>query len=183
MKVCNLLRKNMWKITSGSLELIFYQEKLTMLKFEAFFSQITLCVSAVQVHQNCVYERGRLTSGLYNNGCACAKVYSLIFFLVRFYFLGHIFSKCKLGISLIKISLSTLCSANIENLTSFPFTSGSESIRITFLCFPLWKRKITEDISNDLKNGWKLSGIVHCWSTQTTRDSWRWCDKCHSKCR
>lgn len=111
--------KNMWKITSGSLELIFYQEKLTMLKFEAFFSQITLCVSAVQVHQNCVYERGRLTSGLYNNGCACAKVYSIIFFLVRFYFLEHIFSKCKLGISLIKISLSTLCSANIENLTPF----------------------------------------------------------------
>lgn len=98
--MCNLLRKNMWKITSGSLELIFYQEKLTMLKFEAFFSQITLCVSAVQVHQNCVYERGRLTSGLYNNGCACAKVYSIIFFLVRFYFLGHIFSKCKLGINL-----------------------------------------------------------------------------------
>lgn len=50
--------KNMWKITSGSLELIFYQEKLTMLKFEAFFSQITLCVSAVQVHQKlCLRKR------------------------------------------------------------------------------------------------------------------------------
>lgn len=44
MKVYNLL----WKITSGSLELIFSQEKLNMLKFEAFFSQITLSVSAVQ---------------------------------------------------------------------------------------------------------------------------------------
>lgn len=53
MKEYNLL----WKITSGSLELIFSQEKLTMLKFEAFFSQITLSVSAVQVHQSCVYER------------------------------------------------------------------------------------------------------------------------------
>lgn len=86
---------------------------------------------------SCVYERGRLTSGLYNNGCACAKVYSIIFLLIRFYFLGHVFGKCKISISLIKISLSTLCFANIEHLTSFPFTSGSESIRITFLCFPL----------------------------------------------
>lgn len=125
------------KITSGSLELIFSQEKLTMLKFEAFFSQITLCVSTVQVHQSCVYERGRLTSGLYNNGCACAKVYLIIFILIRFYFLGHVFGKCKISISLIKISLSTLCFANIEHLTSFPFTSGSESIRNTFLCYPL----------------------------------------------
>lgn len=137
MKVINMFWKLCAKITSGSLKLIFSQEKLTMLMFEAFFSQITLCVSAVQVHQSCVYERGRLTSGYYNNGCACAK-----FILVGFYFLGHVFSKCKRSISLFKSSVSTLCSTcSATNLTSFPFTSGSKAFELPFYAIPYERRK------------------------------------------
>lgn len=111
------------------------------------------------------------------------KFIYIIFFFVWFYFLGYIFSKCKLGISLIKILFSIFCFVNIENLILFLFILGLESIWIIFFCFFLWKMKIIEDILNDLKNGWKFSGIVYCWLIEIIRDSWKWCDKCYLKCR
>lgn len=70
------------------------------------------------------------------------QVYSIIFLLVGFYFLGHVFSKCKRSISLFKSLVSTLCSTcSATNLTSFPFTSGSKAFGLPFYAIPYERRK------------------------------------------
>lgn len=70
------------------------------------------------------------------------QVYSIIFLLVGFYFLGHVFSKCKRSISFFKSLVSTLCSTcSATNLTSFPFTSGSKAFGLPFYAIPYERRK------------------------------------------